>query len=420
MSDASSDYSDKCVLLYSGGLDTSVMLKWLQEEYDFKVITVTVNIGQSKDLEEVKKKAIATGSVKHYNIDGREEFVNNYVLPALMANALYEDVYPISSALSRPLIAKYGVEIALKEDAKYIAHGCTGKGNDQIRYASTIKALAPDIKIIVPAIEWGLSREEEIEYARKHGIPIPVDVDSPYSIDENLWGRSIECGVLEYEDVEPPEEVFKWTKPIEETPDRPEYVKIRFEEGIPISVNDCEYKPVEIIKYLNELGGLHGVGRIDHLEDRYTGFKSREVYEAPAAVILITAHKDLEKAVLTRHELDFKAYADRVWTNLVYSGLWIEPLRMELQAFITLLNKRVNGYVILKLYKGGLRVVGRKAYNGLYDYSLATYGSSRFDQKNAYGFIELWTLQSVEAYRKLPQEYIKVLNKARELIRIQP
>lgn len=389
-----------CVLLYSGGLDTSCILKWIQENYKCDVITLTLDIGQrKKDFKGIEKKALNTGAKKHYTIDCKEEFIREYVFPAIKANALYQGSYPLSSALSRPLIAKWGVEIALKEGADAIAHGCTGKGNDQIRFTSTIKALAPHLKVLMPVIEWGLSREEEIEFAKKHGIPIPVDVDSPYSIDENLWGRSIECGVIEMEDVEPPEDAFEWTVSPEKAPDTPEYVEIEFENGVPVSLNQEEMKPVELIQTLNDIGGKHGVGRIDHIEDRVVGFKSREVYEAPAATILITAHKDLEKTVLTRHELEFKKLADSEWAKLVYSGLWIDPLREALEAFIDKVNERVNGKVKIKLYKGNAIVVGRKAKKSLYVRDLASYGVSSFDQRKAPGFIELWTLQSVTAYR---------------------
>ncbi|RLE45867.1 MAG: argininosuccinate synthase, partial [Candidatus Methanomethylicota archaeon] len=389
-----------CVLLYSGGLDTSCILKWIQENYKCDVITLTLDIGQrKKDFKEIEKKALNTGAKKHYTINCKEEFIREYVFPAIKANALYQGSYPLSSALSRPLIAKWGVKIALKEGADAIAHGCTGKGNDQIRFTSTIKALAPHLKVLMPVIEWGLSREEEIEFAKKHGIPIPVDVDSPYSIDENLWGRSIECGVIEMEDVEPPEDAFEWTVSPEKAPDAPEYVEIEFENGVPVSLNQEEMKPVELIQTLNDIGGKHGVGRIDHIEDRIVGFKSREVYEAPAATILIAAHKDLEKTVLTRHELEFKKLADNEWAKLVYSGLWIDPLREALEAFIDKVNERVNGKVKIKLYKGSAVVVGRKAKKSLYVRDIASYGVSSFDQSKAPGFIELWTLQSVTAFR---------------------
>ena len=391
---------DKVVLLFSGGLDTSCMLKWIQEYYKCEVVTVTLDIGQTtKNFKEIEEKAYHLGAVKHYTFDAKKEFAENYCFSALKANALYEGEYPLSSSLSRPLIASKGVEVARKEGADAIAHGCSGKGNDQIRFTLTITALEPEMKVIAPVVEWNLSRDEEIEYAKKHGIPIPVDVDSPYSIDENLWGRSIECGLLEHPEAEPPEEVFAWTNPPEKAPDNPEYVEIEFESGVPIAVNGEKMSPAALISWLNEVGGLHGVGRIDHMEDRTVGIKSREVYECPASTILIAAHKDLEKLVLTKHELYFKEMVDREWTFLVYTGLWIEPLREKLESFVNTVNEEVKGIVKLKLYKGGISVVGRWSENALYDLNLATYEKwSSFNQRASYGFIELWGLQSKSAY----------------------
>ncbi len=382
----------KVVLAYSGGLDTSVCVKWLQEKYDVDVITLTLDIGQPKDFAEVEKRAIQTGAIRHYTIDVKKEFIENYVFPAIKANALYEGKYPITASLSRPLIASKLVEVARKEGAVAVAHGCTGKGNDQVRFEVTIKSLAPDLEVIAPVREWGMTRDQEIEYALKHGIPVSPE-KSPYSVDENLWGRSIECGVLEYPEVEPPEEVFEWTVPPEKAPDQPEYVEIEFFEGVPVTVNGEEMNGVSLIKKLNEVAGKHGVGRIDHMEDRLVGIKSREVYECPAATVLLEAHKDLEKAVLTRHEVMFKELIDAEWTRLVYYGLWTEPLRQDLEGFIEKTQKRVCGKVRVKLYKGGLRVVGRSSPYSLYDYNLATYEvSSTFDQSLAKGFIELWGL----------------------------
>ena len=391
---------DKVVLLYSGGLDTSCMLKWIQEHYNCEVVSVTLDIGQTtKDFRAIEEKAYNLGVSRHYTIDAKEEFVTNYCFRALKANALYEGEYPLSSSLARPLIALKGVEVAEKEGADAIAHGCSGKGNDQVRFVITITTLNPELKVIAPVVEWNLSRDQEIEYAKRHGIPIPVDVDSPYSIDENLWGRSIECGVLEHPDKEPPEEVFAWTRPPEKAPDRPQYVEIEFERGIPVAVDGQRMDPVSIVSYLNEVGGLHGVGRIDHMEDRVVGLKSREVYECPGSLMLIAAHRDLEKYVCTRHEVSFKEVADQQWTFLVYAGLWVEPLREELDAFIDAVNEKVSGVVRLKLYKGGFRVVGRESKNALYDLNLATYEKwSNFNQKASYGFIELWGLQSRMGY----------------------
>ena len=277
----------KVVLAYSGGLDTSVMVKWIQEHYGSEVVTVTLDVGQGKDLKAIEEKAWMLGVVNHYSIDAREEFVNDYVVPAIKANALYMDAYPVSSSLSRPLIASKLVEVAEKEGADAVAHGCTGKGNDQVRFDITIKSLNPDLRIIAPVREWNMTRDKEIEWAKEHGVPVPVTADSPYSIDQNLWGRSIECGIIEHPDVEPPEEVFEWTAPIEETPDEPEYITIGFEEGAPASLNGEEMTPLEIIEEVQGIAGKHGVGRIDHMEDRIVGLKSREVYEAPAATVIL-------------------------------------------------------------------------------------------------------------------------------------
>ncbi|MBS7638969.1 MAG: argininosuccinate synthase [Candidatus Bathyarchaeia archaeon] len=383
----------KIVLAYSGGLDTSVLIKWLQEKYDADVITVTLDVGQKEDLKAIEEKALKLGVLKHYSIDAREEFARNYVFPAIKANALYEGKYPVSTALSRPLIASKLVEVAEKEGADAVAHGCTGKGNDQVRIEVSVKALNPNLKVIAPVREWNMTRDAEIEFAKKHGIPIPVDLDKPYSIDQNLWGRSIECGVLEYPEKEPPEDAFEWTLPPEKAPDKPEYLSIEFECGVPVALNGRSMGPVELIESLNEIAGRHGVGRIDHMEDRLVGIKSREVYECPAATVLIEAHKDLEKMVLTRHEILFKQHIDAEWAFLVYAGLWMEPLREDLEAFINKTQERVTGEVRVKLYKGGLWVVGRSSPYSLYDIHLATYNiDTTFNQASSAGFIELWGL----------------------------
>ena len=383
----------KIVLAYSGGLDTSVLLKWLQQKYDAEVITVTLDVGQKENLEKIEEKAKNLGAIKHYSIDAKDEFVKDYVFPAIKANALYEGKYPVSTALSRPLIAEKLVEVAKKEGADAIAHGCSGKGNDQVRIEVSAKALAPEIDVIAPVREWGMTRDAEIKFAEENDIPIPVDIDKPYSVDQNLWGRSIECGILEYPEEEPPEDVFEWTVPPEKAPDKPEYVTIGFECGVPVSLNGEEMSPVGLIEALNEIGGRNGVGRIDHIEDRLVGIKSREVYECPAATIILEAHKDLEKLVLTRHEIMFKQIVDSNWSFLIYAGLWADPLREDLDAFIEKSQKPVSGEVKIKLYKGGLRVVGRSSPNSLYDLNLATYDiKTTFDQSLSAGFIELWGL----------------------------
>ncbi|MDH5816209.1 MAG: argininosuccinate synthase [Candidatus Nezhaarchaeota archaeon] len=384
----------RVVLAYSGGLDTSVAIKWLQEKYDAEVITVTLDVGQMEDLRAVEEKAKALGVYKHYSMNVVEEFVERFVARAIKANALYQGKYPLHSALSRPLIAEKLVEVALKEKADAVAHGCTGKGNDQVRIEVTVKALAPHLKIIAPVREWELSRDKEIEYARKKGIPIPIK-DKPYSIDQNLWGRSIECGPLDDPYAEPPEDAFEWTVDPLKAPNEPTYVTLTFKNGLPIALNDVEMSLKDVIVTLNRVAGRHGVGRIDHIEDRVVGIKSREVYEAPAAVCIIEAHKDLEKMTLTKHELEFKSMVDDRWSRLVYEGLWCDPLREDLEAFIDKTQERVEGDVRLKLYKGTVTVVGRRSPKSLYELDLATYEEwSKFNQKLAKGFIELWGLQT--------------------------
>ena len=383
----------KIVLAYSGGLDTSVLLKWLQEKYDADVVTVTLDVGQKEDLDAIAKKAEKLGVLKHYSLNTKDEFVKDYVFPAIKANALYEEKYPVSTALSRPLIAEKLVKIAEKEGADAVAHGCTGKGNDQVRIEVTAKALAPEISVIAPVREWKMDREAEIEFAKQHGIPVPVTTKKPYSIDQNLWGRSIECGVLENPNKEPPEDVYEWTVSPEKALDKPEYLTIEFEGGVPKVVDGEVMESVALIDYVNEVAGRNGVGRIDHIEDRLVGIKSREVYECPAATVIVEAHKDLEKLVLTRHEISFKQQVDALWTNLVYTGLWKDPLKEDLDAFIESTQSRVNGKVKLKLYKGGLQVVGRSSPMSLYDMDLATYNiKTTFNQSSSAGFIELWGL----------------------------
>lgn len=385
--------NETVVLAYSGGLDTSVAVKWIQNKYKSDVVTVTVDVGQQDDLKSIARKAEKLGALKHYSLDAREEFAERYIALSIKANALYEDKYPLGTALARPLIARKLVEIAEKEGATAVAHGCTGKGNDQVRFDVTIKALNPSLRIIAPIREWKLSREEEIEYAKRYGVPIPVTKDKPYSIDQNLWSRSIECGILEDPSQEPPEDVFEWTTSPEKAPDQPQYVQLDFQKGLPTSINGKSMKPVALIQTLNELAGKHAVGRVDHLEDRLVGIKSREIYECPAASVILEAHKDIEKAVLTRHELSFKTYVDEQWAWLVYSGLWMDPLRQDLDAFIEATQRRVSGQVRLKLYKGGVRVVGRSSPSSLYMPSLSTYGiETSYDQSWSNGFIEIWGL----------------------------
>ena len=385
---------EKIVLAYSGGLDTSVLIKWLQEKYNAEVITVTVNVGQQENQEEIGEKAEKLGVLKHYSIDARDEFAADYIFPAIKANALYEEKYPISTSLSRPLIAAKMVEIAQKNDATGLAHGCTGRGNDQVRFDVTLGALAPDLKIIAPVREWGMTREEEIAYAKTKGIPVSTAAKK-YSIDASVWGRAIECGLLEDASQEPPEDAFEWTVMPEKAPNKPEYVTVKFESGLPVAVNNEKLKPLALVESLNKTAGKHGVGRIDHIEDRLVGIKSREVYECPAATVLLEAHKDLEKMVLTRHEVLFKQQIDAQWAYLAYVGLWVDPLREDLDAFIDKTQENVTGEVKLKLYKGGMQVVGRSSPFSLYDKNLANYNiKTTFNQSHSKGFIELWGLQT--------------------------
>ena len=391
----------KVVLAYSGGLDTSVAIKWIEEKYGLDVVTCTVDIGQHEDLNGIGESGKKISAVNHYQIDAKKEFAVDYVFPSIKANSLYEGSYPLSTSLARPLLAEKLVLVAKKENAVAVAHGCTGKGNDQVRFDVTIKTMNPKLKIIAPVREWNLNREDEIRYAQSHGIPVKAK-KSIFSTDQNLWGRSIEAGPLEDPFFEPPDEAFEWCVPAKNAPDRAEYLSIEFAKGIPVLVDGKRLPPVDLIQYVNQKAGSNGFGVIDHIEDRVVGLKSRETYECPAALTLIAAHKDLEKLVLTRQELAFESRVDEEWAWLVYSGLWLEPLRNALDAFIDTLQQRVNGTVKVKFYKGGMRVVGRKSKNSLYQHKLSTFGrSSTFDQNSALGFIELWGLSSRVANERL-------------------
>jgi argininosuccinate synthase len=388
--------SDKVVLAYSGGLDTSVAVKWLQVKYGFDVITVTVDVGQGDDLKAIEAKSKEIGAIKHYSFDAREEFAKDYVVPCIKANGLYEGKYPLATALARPLIAAKTVQVAEKESAAALAHGCTGKGNDQIRFDITMKSLKPVLKIVAPIRDMNLTRDEEIKFAKEHNIPVSVEAKK-YSIDQNLWGRAIEGGVIEHADVEPPQDAFQWVK-TQNTPDKAGYMDIEFDNGIPVAVDNKSMNAVDLIQYANEKAGSYGVGIIDHIEDRVVGIKSREVYEAPAATCIIEAHKDLEKLTLTKHELRFKQIVDEQWSWLAYSGLWLDPLKIDLDRFIDATQERVCGKVKVKMYKGSFRVVGRESKYSLYEPKLATYSAgSTFDQSLAKGFVELWGLQSIIA-----------------------
>jgi argininosuccinate synthase len=380
------------VLAYSGGLDTSVAIPWLRER-DFEVVAATVDVGQPGDFQQIREKAVRSGARKAYVIDARREFAQEYILRALKANALYEGQYPLSTALARPLIGKHLVEVARKEGADFVAHGCTGKGNDQVRFDLCTTALAPDLQVIAPARVWGMTRDQEIEYARERGIPVPVSKASPYSTDENLWGRSVEAGVLEDPLLEPPEEAFAWTKSPLEAPEDPAYANIRFEEGVPVGLGGRRMDLLAIIESLNAVAGTHGVGRIDHIESRVVGIKSREVYECPAATVLIRAHQALEAMVLPRDVLDFKRTVEARYANLIYDGLWFTPLRESLDAFVESTQARVTGEVSVKLFKGSANVVGRTSPFSLYNVALATYGAGdKFRQDMAEGFIYVWGL----------------------------
>ncbi|MFC1897432.1 argininosuccinate synthase [Chloroflexota bacterium] len=385
--------SDKVVLAYSGGLDTSVAIRWLKEKYDLDVIAVTIDVGNERDFSAVKQKALKVGAIKALVKDAQETFVNHFVFPALQADALYEGQYPLATALSRPLMAKLLVDTAVAEGAVAVAHGCTGKGNDQVRFDVGINALAPDLKIIAPAREWGMTREETIAYAQKHDIPIPITVSSPYSIDENLWGKSIECGVLEDPWAEPPGDVFTWTNSPDQTPDKPQYVEIGFKKGIPVTIDGREVSSVTLIQQLNELAGKHGVGRIDHIENRLVGIKSREIYEAPAAVVLLQAHQALQAMTSSKDQLRFKQKVAMEYADLIYNGLWFSQLNRDLSAYILSSQRYVTGEVRLKLGKGSSTIVGRKSPYSLYNLGLATYDKGdQFDQSAAVGFIHLWGL----------------------------
>jgi argininosuccinate synthase len=382
----------KIVLAYSGGLDTSVAIKWLQEK-GYDVIACCLDVGEGKDLNFVKEKALKVGAVKSYVLDVKEEYAQEYALIALQAHTLYEGKYPLVSALSRPLISKKLVEVAEKEGAVAVAHGCTGKGNDQVRFEVSIKALNPELEVIAPVRDWKWSREEEIEYAVQNNIPIPINLDSPFSIDQNLWGRSNECGILEDPWAAPPKEAYELTNELEDTPDTPEIVEIEFEKGVPVSLNGKSFSLAQLILELNILAGKHGVGRVDHVENRLVGIKSREVYEVPGAMTLIKAHKELEDITLVKEVAHFKPVIEKKITEMIYEGLWFSPLRPALEAFLKETQKYVTGTVRVKLFKGHAIIEGRKSPYSLYNEKLATYTKEdEFDHAAAVGFINLWGL----------------------------
>jgi argininosuccinate synthase len=383
----------KTVLAYSGGLDTSVAVHWLKQKYGVDVITLTIDVGNEKDFTSIKEKALKVGAVKAIVIDAKDMFVKYFLWPALQANAVYEGQYPLATALSRPLMAKLLVDTALEEGAESVAHGCTGKGNDQVRFDVGVHALAPQLKVLAPAREWGMTRAETIEYAKKYKIPLPVTLAKPYSIDECLWGRAIETGILEDPWAEPPEDAYAWTKSAEKAPNTPVYIEIGFEKGIPVSLDGHEMDGVTLIQRLNELAGEHGIGRIDHIENRLVGIKSREVYEAPAATVLIQAHQALEAMTLSKDQLRFKQKIAIEIADIIYNGLWFSAQNRDLSAYIQSSQRYVTGTIRTKLFKANSMVVGRTAPKSLYNLSLATYDKGdKFDQSMAVGFIHIWGL----------------------------
>ncbi|HEV7584400.1 MAG TPA: argininosuccinate synthase [Solirubrobacteraceae bacterium] len=398
----------RVLLLYSGGLDTSVMLKWIQDEYDAEVVCLTVNLGQpGEDYDVIRGKALQLGALECHVVDAREEFAAEYLTPAIRANAIYGGGYPLFTALGRPLIAKLAVDHARRAGCDTIAHGCTGKGNDQVRIEATVATLAPELKVIAPVRTWRMGREEEIAYAREHGIPVktlpsqPGGEAAPYSIDDNLWGRSSEGRWIEDLEHAPEDDVFQLVTRPEEAPDEPELIELSFERGVPVALNGERLGLVALIERAAEIGARHGVGIIDHIEDRIVGLKVRDIYEAPAAALILPAHQDLERLVCTIHQNQFKPQLDRQWAFLVYAGLWWEPLRGDLDAYMDRVNEQVTGTVGMKLFKGHARVVTRSSPNAVYDASLASFSESGglFSQSASPGFIELWSLQSRMAWR---------------------
>ena len=402
---------EKVILAYSGGLDTSVSIKWLTDQ-GYDVVACCLDIGEGRDTQSIKDKALAVGAIESYAIDAREEFAQDFALIALQGNTFYENSYPLVSALSRPLIAKKLVELAIATGATTVAHGCTGKGNDQVRFEVAIAALAPHLKVIAPVREWKWSREEEIAYAAEKGVPIPADLDNPYSIDQNLWGRACECGVLEDPWATPPRGAYAITQELEDTPDVPTIVEITFDQGIPTALDGETLNLAELIMKMNRLAGEHGIGRIDHIENRLVGIKSREVYECPGAMALMAAHKELEDLVFVRELAHFKPIIEQQLAQVIYDGLWFNPLTDALIAFLKSTQVYVNGVVRLKLFKGNVICEGRKSENSLYDENLATYTSAdTFDQHAAIGFIKLWGLPSkvhaeIQAQQQLTETLI--------------
>ena len=382
------------VLAYSGGLDTSVAIRWIKEKYNLDVIALTIDVGNDRDLPAIAERAKQIGAVKALIVDGREDFVRYFVWPALQAGAVYEGQYPLATALARPLIARLLVEVARAEGAVAVAHGCTGKGNDQVRFDVSIQTLAPDLQIIAPVREWSMTRDNEIAYATEHNIPIKVTNASPYSVDQNLWGRSVECGILEDPWEEPPADVYAWTEDSNSTKLlEPSYVEITFQNGIPVALNGEEVEGADLVETLNKIAGKYGIGRIDHIENRLVGIKSREVYEAPAATVLLSAHQALESLTLSRDQTRFKEIVAGEYARLIYNGQWYSALHQDLASYVQSTQRFVSGVVRMKLSRGQCSVAGRKSDHSLYNHSLATYDSGdQFDHNAALGFIKLWGL----------------------------
>ncbi|HVF85712.1 MAG TPA: argininosuccinate synthase [Abditibacteriaceae bacterium] len=397
---------DTVILAYSGGLDTSVAIKWIKEKYNLDVIALTIDLGSERDLASIRQRALDVGAIDAKVVDGRDIFLKHFAFPALQAGAIYEKEYPLATAIGRPLIAKLMVDVAHEYGAKAVAHGCTGKGNDQVRLDVSVQALDPKLQIIAPVREWKMSRPEEIEYARQNNIPIPATVDSPYSTDVNLWGRSVEAGILEDPWVEPPADVWLWTKNPEDAPNSPQIIELEFDKGIPVALDGEELDSVTLVNKLNDLAGEHGVGRIDHVENRLVGIKSREIYEAPASVVLHQAHQALEDMTLSRDQARFKATVSLQIAEMIYNGLWFSSLHQDLRAFVESSQRHVEGTVRIKLFKGHSSVIGRKSAKSLYQYDLATYDKGdTFDQDAAMGFIKLWglPLQTQTRIQMLPE-----------------
>jgi len=385
--------SDKVILAYSGGLDTSALIPWIKENKGLDVVAVLVDVGRMKDVDKLVERALAAGAAAAEAIDAKDELAQDYILPALMANALYEDKYPLVSSLSRPLIAKKLVEKAHEHGAGAVAHGCTAKGNDQVRIEIGVRSLDPSLQILGPAREWGMSREELLDYVAERGIPVPLTKKSPYSIDENLWGRSNECGILEDPWVAPPEDAYAWTVSAQDAPDEPQIVEVDFEQGVPVAVDGQKMGLVQLIEHIDKIAGAHGFGRVDMIENRLVGIKSREIYEVPAALSLIAAHKELEDLVLTRDLIHFKRTIEQKLADMIYEGQWFDPLTDACKAFLFSTQARVSGTIRLRYYKGSCVPEGRKSPNSIYNYNLVTYSADDdFSHEAAQGFIELWGL----------------------------